>query len=192
MDLRGPAFEGWDRRTLLAHLVSGGFAEAVFFPSKGPTVPPTEALYKKAVVLAPGYFGHGDPSHSQVHMRLLASAIQELQKELGETKVGARRLFLPDGCSAHAERTGAGGPRLASPYRCSSRCWRRCAAFSPTRALPYEDSRKPLYAGACALRRWSFPDDSKRLRAFTAISKGDFWRHSRVFSHRTCASTLIR
>jgi hypothetical protein len=87
MDLRGPAFEGWDRRTLLARLVTKGFAEAVFFPSQGPGVPPTEALYKKALVLAPGYFGHGDPSHSQVHMRLLASAIQELQKELGDTKV---------------------------------------------------------------------------------------------------------
>src|SRR5277367_4082327 len=81
MDLHGPAFEGWDHRSLLTKLVSAGFAEAVFFPSKGPAVPPTEALYKKAVVLAPGYFGHGDPSHSQVHMRLLASAMQELQKE---------------------------------------------------------------------------------------------------------------
>jgi hypothetical protein len=84
MDLRGPAFEGWDRRTLLIHLINSGFAEAVSFHSQGPTAPPTEALYKKAVVLAPGYFGHGDPSHSQVHMRLLASAIQELQKELDE------------------------------------------------------------------------------------------------------------
>src|SRR5271168_63976 len=92
IDLRGPAFEGWDRRSLLADLVSKGFAEAVFFPSHGPTVPPTEALYKKAVVLARGYFGHGDPSHSQLHMRLLASAIQELQKELGDTNVSAGRV----------------------------------------------------------------------------------------------------
>ncbi len=93
VDLRGPAFEGWDRRTVLAHLVSGGFAEAVFFPSKGPAVPPTEALYKKAVVLAPGYFGHGDAVHSQVHMRLLAAAEQELQKELGDTKVAPAGFF---------------------------------------------------------------------------------------------------
>ncbi|MGB7281246.1 MAG: hypothetical protein WBE13_03205 [Candidatus Acidiferrum sp.] len=93
VDLRGPAFDGWDRRSLLAKLVSAGFAEAVFFPSQGPTVPPTEALYKKAIVLAPGYFGHGDPSHSQVHMRLLASAIQELQKELGETEVAPAGFF---------------------------------------------------------------------------------------------------
>ena len=93
MDLRGPAFEGWDRRTLLAHLVTKGFAQAVFFPAQGPAVPPTEALYKKALVLAPGFFGHGDPPHSQVHMRLLAAAIQELQKELGESKVAPAGLF---------------------------------------------------------------------------------------------------
>jgi hypothetical protein len=93
VDLRGPAFESWDRRTVLTHLVSGGFAEAVFFPSKGPTVPPTEALYKKALVLAPGYFGHGDSAHSQVHIRLLDAAIQELQKELGDTKVSPAGLF---------------------------------------------------------------------------------------------------
>jgi len=37
-------------------------------------------------VLAPGYFGHTDSVHSQVHLRLLASGIQELQEDLGETK----------------------------------------------------------------------------------------------------------
>jgi hypothetical protein len=85
VDLRGPAFESWDRRALLVHLVRAGFAEAVFFPTKGSSVPPAEVLYKKAVVLAPGYFCHTDPVHSQVHARLLTSGIQELQKELGET-----------------------------------------------------------------------------------------------------------
>ena len=93
VDLRGPAFESWDRRAVLARLVSGGFAEAVFFPSHGPTGPPTEALYKKALVLAPGYFGHGDSAHSQVHMRLLDTAIQELQKEVGDTMVSPAGLF---------------------------------------------------------------------------------------------------
>jgi hypothetical protein len=85
IDVRGPAFETWDRRTLLVYLASAGFAEAVFFPSKGPEVPPTEALYKKAVVLAPGFFGHVDADHRQVHARLLASGVQQLQNELGET-----------------------------------------------------------------------------------------------------------
>jgi hypothetical protein len=93
IDFRGPAFESWDHRTLLADLVTGGFAEAVYFPSQGSTVPPTEALYKKAVVLAPGYFGHGDLVHTLVHLRLLASALQELQKELGETKATPAGFF---------------------------------------------------------------------------------------------------
>jgi hypothetical protein len=86
VDLRGSAFESWDRRALLVHLVCAGLAEAVFFPTKGSTVPPAEVLHKQAVVLAPGYFGHSDPVHTQVHLRLLASAIQELQGDLGETK----------------------------------------------------------------------------------------------------------
>jgi hypothetical protein len=84
-EVRGPAFETWDRRTLPVYLVSAGLAEAVFFPSKGPAVPPTEALYKKAVVLAPGYFGHVDTDHAQVHTQLLASGVRQLQNELGET-----------------------------------------------------------------------------------------------------------
>ena len=86
VDLRGPAFESWDRRALRVHLVRAGLAEAVLFSSQGSTVPPTEVLHNKAVVLAPGYFGHTDAVHSQVHTRLLASGIEELQKELGETK----------------------------------------------------------------------------------------------------------
>jgi hypothetical protein len=86
VDLRGPAFESWDRHALLVHLVHSGLAEAVFFPTKGSTVPPTEVLYKRAVVLAPGYFGHSDPVHTQVHLQLLTSAMQELQRDLGETK----------------------------------------------------------------------------------------------------------
>jgi hypothetical protein len=86
VDLRGPAFESWDRRDLLVQLVRAGFAEAVFFPAKGSAVPPGEVLHKKALALAPGYFGHTDAVHTQVHMRLLTSAIQELRADLGETK----------------------------------------------------------------------------------------------------------
>jgi hypothetical protein len=93
VDFRGPAFESWDRGAVLAYLVSGGFAEAVFFPSKGPTVPPTEALYKKAVVLAPGYFGHVDQAHADVHASLLASGIHELGNELGEGHAAPAGFF---------------------------------------------------------------------------------------------------
>jgi hypothetical protein len=93
VDLRGPAFESWDHRALLVHLVRTGLSEAVLFPSKGSLVPPSEALHKKAVVLAPGYFGHTDAVHSQVHLRLLASAIQVLQEELGETSSATAGFF---------------------------------------------------------------------------------------------------
>jgi hypothetical protein len=93
VDLRGPAFESWDRRMLQVHLVRAGLAEAVLFPSKGSFVPPTEVLHKKAVVLAPGFFSHTDAAHSQVHLQLLASAIQELQQELGETSSATAGFF---------------------------------------------------------------------------------------------------
>jgi hypothetical protein len=93
VDLNGPVFETWDRRALLVHMVRAGLAEAVFFSSNGSSVPPTEVLYKNAVVLAPGYFGHTDPVHSQVHLRLLASGIQELQEELGEAKSAPTVFF---------------------------------------------------------------------------------------------------
>ncbi|HEX8892619.1 MAG TPA: hypothetical protein VF783_04810 [Terriglobales bacterium] len=93
VDLRGPAFETWDRRALLVHLVQAGFAKAVCFPSGSEPVPPTEILHKKAVVLAPGYFLHVDPAHAEIHTRLLASAIQQLQGELGETKPAPAGFF---------------------------------------------------------------------------------------------------
>jgi hypothetical protein len=93
VDLRGPAFESWDLRALQVHLVRAGLAQAVFFPAKGDVVPPTEVLHSKAVVLAPGYFGHTDAAHSQVHLRLLTLAIQELQGDLGETKSAPAGFF---------------------------------------------------------------------------------------------------
>ena len=86
VDLRGPAFETWDRRALLVELVRGGFAEAVCLPSSGSPQPPVEVLYKKSVVLAPGSFQHVDTEHAEIHERMLASAIQQLREELDEKK----------------------------------------------------------------------------------------------------------
>jgi hypothetical protein len=93
LDFRGLAFAGWDRPTLLAYLVRAGLAEAVFFSPTGATVPPTELLYKKAVVLAPGYFGHVDPVHGQIHAQMLEAALQELRKELGEASSAPVGIF---------------------------------------------------------------------------------------------------
>jgi hypothetical protein len=85
VDLRGPAFESWDRRTLMVDLVRMGLAQAVYFPFSGSPAPPTEILYKKAVVLAPGSFEHGmDPIHAEIHERMLGSAVQQLRDEFGE------------------------------------------------------------------------------------------------------------
>jgi len=84
VEVRGAAFEGWDQRAILAHLVSAGLAEAVCFPCGGPPVPPMEVLHKKATVLAPGSFEHVDSAHAAIHNQLLASGIQELRRELSE------------------------------------------------------------------------------------------------------------
>src|ERR1700744_1352514 len=93
VDLRGPAFDTWDHRALLVHLVRAGFAEAVFFPAKGPIVPPSDVLHKKAVALGAGYFGHTDSVHSDIHLRLLGSAIQELHTELGDAASAPAGFF---------------------------------------------------------------------------------------------------
>jgi hypothetical protein len=93
VDLRGPAFETWDQRALLVHLVCRGFAEAVCFPSNGSPVPPTEVIHRNPVVLAPGYFVHMDPSHAEIHTRMLASGIRQLQGEMGEAKTTPRGFF---------------------------------------------------------------------------------------------------
>ena len=93
VDLRGPAFEMWDPRALLMHLVQAGLAEAVCFPSATSHIPPAEVLYKKAVVLAPGYFEHVDPTHAKIHERMLSSAIEQLRGELDEAKPAPTGFF---------------------------------------------------------------------------------------------------
>jgi hypothetical protein len=84
VEVRGAAFEGWDQRAILVHLVCAGLAEAVCFPCSGPPVPPIDVLHKKATVLAPGSFEHVDSDHAAIHNQLLASGIQHLRGELGE------------------------------------------------------------------------------------------------------------
>src|SRR5580698_750677 len=81
-EVRGAAFEGWDQREILAQLVCAGLAEAVCFPYSGPPAPPIDVLHRKALVLAPGSFGHVDSDHAAIHSQLLASGIQQLRGEL--------------------------------------------------------------------------------------------------------------
>ena len=93
VDLRGPVFEMWDPREFLVHLVQAGLAEAVCFPSAASAIPPAEVLYKRAVVLAPGYFEHVDPIHAEIHERLMSSAIEQLRGELAEAKSAPTGFF---------------------------------------------------------------------------------------------------
>ena len=107
VDLRGPAFEMWDRRALPVELVRTGLAEAVCFPSAGWAIPPIEVLYKRALVLAPGYFEHVDPEHAQVHERLLGSGIQQFRNEFSEKSAPRGFFCLPVAPRGPADK-GAG------------------------------------------------------------------------------------
>ena len=83
-EVRGPDFEGWDQRAILAQLVRAGLAEGVYLPSNGAAVAPIDLFHKKAVVLAPGSFEHVDSTHAVIHEQILASGIEELRGEIGE------------------------------------------------------------------------------------------------------------
>ncbi len=93
VELRGAAFAGWDRNAILAQLVRAGLAEAVCFLSNGSPAPPIDVLHKKSVVLAPGSFEHLDLSHTEIHERLLSSAIQQLHGELEEKEAVPTGFF---------------------------------------------------------------------------------------------------
>ncbi|MBV8865075.1 MAG: hypothetical protein JO210_06705 [Acidobacteriaceae bacterium] len=89
IELNGPAFEKWDRRKLHATLVTDSYAEAVVFCADGKLVPPTELLYKKALVLAPlGY-----ETVEELHGHLIQATLAGLpQEEIEQTK-GTLGLF---------------------------------------------------------------------------------------------------
>ena len=83
-EVRGSAFEGWDQREILAHLVRANLAEAVYFPSTGSPAPLIDVLHKKAVVLAPGSFERVDPTHDAIDQQMLNAGVQQLRAELNE------------------------------------------------------------------------------------------------------------
>jgi hypothetical protein len=114
VEFRGPAFSGWDHQTLLAHLVQAGYAEAVWFAAKGEAGPPSELLHNRPVVLAPGYFGHVDAAHGQIHSQMLAAAVQELLKELGEAAAPPVGIFC---LTATSVGTGMPNPDIPGLLR---------------------------------------------------------------------------
>jgi hypothetical protein len=89
VEFGGPAFVEWDRNKVHASLVSGGYAEAVVFPADGKLVAPTELLYKKAVVLAPGTFENVEEAHRE----LIQSALADLPADETAESKGAVGLF---------------------------------------------------------------------------------------------------
>lgn len=104
VELRGPAFEGWDRREIHAYLVAGGYAEAVVFPADSNLVPPSELLYKRALVLAPGRFD----SVEQMHADLVRDTLAELpQSELSESKGGLGLFCLTTAGASPGEPTAS-------------------------------------------------------------------------------------
>jgi hypothetical protein len=95
VDLKGPAFDSWDKRKLHASLVTNGYAEAVAFTAEGKAVPPTELLYKKALVLAPGLFEIA----SDLHGQLIQTTLAQLPKEELQQSKGSLGLFCLPGQS---------------------------------------------------------------------------------------------
>lgn len=89
VDLRGPAFDGWERLEMHASLVANDYAEAVVFPVNEALLPPNELLYKRALALAPGRFD----SVEQLHRELLDDTLAQVpEPELQDTK-GRLGLF---------------------------------------------------------------------------------------------------
>jgi hypothetical protein len=89
IELKGPAFETWDRSELHARLVTDGHAEAVVFPADDNFQPANEMFYKRALVLAPGRFEHLE----QLRSDLIRITLEELpQEELKDSK-GPLGLF---------------------------------------------------------------------------------------------------
>jgi hypothetical protein len=94
LELAGPSFQFWDGEEIHAFLVAGGYAEAVVFPTDNQLVPPNELLYKRTVVLAPGWFGN----LGQLQASLIKDTLAQLPEEELEGSKGATGLFcLPIG-----------------------------------------------------------------------------------------------
>ena len=89
MELTGPAFSAWDTYFVHASLVTNGIAQAVIFPADGKLTPPTEVLYKKAVVMAPGSFDATEKFHEE----MIEDTIAQLPKVELEQSKGAIGLF---------------------------------------------------------------------------------------------------
>jgi hypothetical protein len=88
-----------------ATLISGGFAEAVIFPVDEKLVPPTDVLYKKVIVMAPGTFATTEKFHEE----MIGDTLARVPKEELEQSKGSIGLF-----SLNCAPTVKGKPGLSA------------------------------------------------------------------------------
>lgn len=89
VQLAGPAFQGWDTRLLHLLLVAKGYAEAVAFGADGSPIDPSDLLYKKALVLAPGGF----ETVTNIHSRLISATLEQIPNESLHDAKGKLGMF---------------------------------------------------------------------------------------------------
>lgn len=77
VDFSGPAFAGLDRRLVALHLVRAGLTNAVMFGPKGEVLQPSEALFRKAVLVERGSFR----PVTHVHIDMLNCATAQFIQE---------------------------------------------------------------------------------------------------------------
>jgi hypothetical protein len=95
VELKGPAFRQWDSRLIQVSLIANNLAEAVVFPEDGQPMPPTDILYKKLIVLAPGRFNAVTAFQKQmIETTLVSLPKQELAK--GKRSIGFVCLSYAD------------------------------------------------------------------------------------------------
>lgn len=87
---RGPAFAGCDAPSATIDLVQNGLAQAVLLPVEGTSVPPSELLRKRPLVLTPGLFADPRP----VHAAMLAAGGAQLVAEIGPDQREPLPLFV--------------------------------------------------------------------------------------------------
>lgn len=83
----GPNFSNVDNRLMSLHLVKFGFSDVAVFGSDGKNLPPSEALYKKHIVMVRGRFR----PVVNVHMDMLTNGVRQF---LEDPKIDPARLLV--------------------------------------------------------------------------------------------------
>ncbi len=106
IERKGAALEQWSPPLIHASLIARQLAEAVVFPADGKLIPPSELLYKKAIVLAPGTFDGVKPAHEQMIESTLAS-LPERELEQSKGPIGLLCLSCAASVSGQPTLTAA-------------------------------------------------------------------------------------